>query len=116
VLELYKPDSFFSEPRVLGTKLTKWLHWSFLYAWMCWASNIWCLACLSGLAFSCEEQCPPDSLFTEAHEPGSKMTAQLNWFHFDWICEALYFWCHAVLACAVDLQLLRWVRTRSRPD
>jgi hypothetical protein len=27
VLEFYKPDSFFSESRMLGIKLTKWLHW-----------------------------------------------------------------------------------------
>jgi hypothetical protein len=73
------------------------------------------LPCLSG-ASSCGEQCPPDTFFTEAHIPGTRMTAQLNWFHCDWICEALCFWCPAVLACAVELQLLRSVRTRSRPN
>jgi hypothetical protein len=71
---------------------------------------------LEGLAFSCGEKCPPDSFCTDAHVPGTKMTAQFTLCQYDWVCEALYFWCLAVLACAEELQLLRWVRKWSRPN
>jgi hypothetical protein len=104
--QLCEPDSFLTETRVLGTKMAEW---SFLVIPVCLGcaehQMFGALPCLSGLAFSCGEQCPPDSFFTEAHVPSTQMNAHYAWFQYDWICEALHVWCLAVLASARAVQL-----------